>query len=793
MLKMCKKNMIIIISFILYMKYLYIQENKDWNSNNKFKYGYTENPNQRIISEQHSHKSSFIALYECIETDKYKNYYKYEQYDKIISSLRDKDKSSIYEEEIEIDIDLSKFIEIKKYLINDGGGTEFIRSNEGIELLDYIFINVYKELGINTRKLSKDEINDINDFNNKNDDKSHNEHKSDKKDNDINLREYQVNIIKYGVNELIKNNKFYLELATGAGKSTIIYYILNKIIEKNKDNYYTIIIFTPRINISSQNINDKYIKIFKKKFNIYDNNKIRRIRTFNKNSYNIISCCIQSYQFIYDKIITKFDINNIIIWFDEAHYTIENWIYNIDKTNNDYKKFYLTDNERIIKRLFTSASPNKNIVKKKYDIFGELYSPISVRNLIKDKWLAPIQPYIMEFDDINDDDTSYDIDNEDVDDDIDDYTDDTDDTNEINRKIRKYYYYTNTILNAFQKHNKNIGLNFHNSCKNAKFAFLSHFTKYINNKTNIKPYLLISNENININVLKHLSKYSDVLKDYKNLLNFVEFHNEKNNAIAYIVNMYNMGYDNPKIDFLSFGDYKLSNKDIIQSIGRGIRPDGLGEEGRNKFKINDIIIPIYNKSEETDKYIKFTKIKEILQYLIYDIGLDINDIKIYNKKPKTPLKDDLSISSIDDYCQLEENEIISNIIKWDIEVKNDKWTISKITNHLMNNNIHNYNDYNEYISLQENKELNLPVDLFKKYSNFNFNDTYKNNSSPYYNRDECIEAIKKYKNDFIKNKTINKKNNNKIIEFLNSIDNKIPNIQLWYYYGGSIKDYILFI
>ena len=757
------------------MKYLYIQENKDWNSNNKFKYGYTENPKQRIISEQHSHKSSFIALYECIETDKYKNYYKYEQYDKIISSLRDKDKSSINEKELEIDIDLSKFIEIKKYLINDGGGTEFIRSNEGIELLDYIFINVYKELGINTRKLSNDEINDINDFNNN--DKHHNDDKDDKnnkKNNDIILRDYQFNIIKYGVNELIKNNKFYLELATGAGKSTIIYYILNKIIEKNKDinNYYTIIILTPRINISSQNINDKYIKIFKKKFNIYDNNKIRRIRTFNKNSYNIISCCIQSYQFIYDNIITKFDINNIIIWFDEAHYTIENWINNINKTNNDYKKFYLTDNERIIKRLFTSASPNKNIVKKNYDIFGELYSPISVRNLIKDKWLTPIIPNIMEFDNIYD-----------TDDDTD------DDTIKINRKIRKYYYYTNTILNAFQKRNKNIGLNFHNSCKNAKFAFLSHFTKLINTKTNIKPYLLISNENININVLKHLSKYSNDLKDYKNLLNFDKFHNEKNNAIAYIVNMYNMGYDNPKIDFLSFGDPKLSNKDIIQSIGRGIRPDGLCSDGKNLLKTNDIIIPIYNNSEETDKYIKFTNIKEILQYLIYDIGLDIKDIKIYNKSSINKR----IISSDDSYYEdeLEESKIIANIIKWDIEPTAEKWTIKRIISHLMNNKIHNYNSYLEYISLDENKELNLPLDLFKTYPNFNFNDTYK--LSPYYSRDECIEAIKNYKNDFIDDDEIDKENNNDIIEFLHNKDAKIPNYALWYYYGGPIKDFLLFI
>jgi hypothetical protein len=274
-------------------------------------------------------------------------------------------------------------------------------------------------------------------------------------------------------------------------------------------------------------------------------------------------------------------------------------------------------------------------------------------------------------------------------------------------------------------------------------------------------------------------------------LDFNHFNNENNNAIAYIVGMYNMGYDNPKIDFLSFGDPKLSNKDIIQSIGRGIRPDGLGDDGRNLSKTNDIIIPIYNNSEETDKYIKFTKIKEILQYLIYDIGLDFKDLNIYNKS-----KNKLLISSPiigDDGEELEESKIIANIIKWDIAPTIQKWDISKITTHIMNNKINNYNDYLKYISLKENKELNLPSDLFKTYSNFNFNNTYKNNSSPYYNRNECIEAIKKYKNDFIKNKTINKKNNNKIIEFLNEIDNKIPNYQLWYYYGGSIKDYILFI
>lgn len=744
------------------MKYLYIQENKDWDIENKFKYGYTEDPKNRLISEQHSHKSSFIALYECYETPNY--IYEYKEYDKIISSLRLKTFGQIKQDELHHNIDLRKFIYIKDYLINDGGGTEFIYSNEGIELLDDIFINVFKDIGINIRKLTKDEINKINEINKENELSSS---IITNKISSINiiLRDYQIEIIEYGIKYLLMNYKFYLELATGAGKSTIIYYILNNIILKNPDIYYTIFIFTPRINISVQNINDKYIKILKKKFNIYDNNKIKRIRKFNNSSYNIISCCIQSYQYIYENIINKYDISNVIIWFDEAHHTIEKW----SNTHlNEIKDFYMTDNIRIKYRLFTSASPNKSIVKKNKCLFGDLYSPISIRNLIKDKWIAPIQPHIMNFNDII------------IDDDNENYEYEIDDTND------KYYYYTNTILNTFQKLNKNIGLNFHNSCNNAIFAFYSHYKKFINSKTNIKPYLLISDEIKNNKVLEKLDD------NYKYLTNFNRFNDENKNAIAYIVNMYNMGYDNRKIDFLSFGDPKLSNQDIIQSIGRGTRSDGLDLDGRNKYKINDIIIPIYNTAQNTDKYIKFMKIKEVLQYLIYDVELNIKDIKIYNCCKNKQLIN-LSLLSSFEIEELEENKIIANIIKWDIEPTTEKWNIKNISLHLMNNNIHNYKSYIEYISLEENKELNLPLELFKLYPNFNFNNTYKNNTSPYYNRDECIEAIKRYMDDFMEDEDINKEDNEDILEYLHKKDKKIPNHPLNYYYGGLISDFLLFV
>ena len=300
-------------------------------------------------------------------------------------------------------------------------------------------------------------------------------------------------------------------------------------------------------------------------------------------------------------------------------------------------------------------------------------------------------------------------------------------------------------------------------------------------------YLII----INLLIIKQILNliYSKLDSNYKYLLDFNHFNNENNNAIAYIVGMYNMGYDNPKIDFLSFGDPKISNKDIIQSIGRGIRSDCFDIDGKNLKKKNDIIIPIYNNEIDDDNYIKkFSKIKEILQYLIYDCGLDINDFNIKKNKDQSNLNINFNYSSID----LAENKIIADIINWNIQPKKEKWNILTITNHLMNIKIHNYSSYNHYISLDNNKELNLPLELFKEFPKFNFNDTYLNNSSPYYNRDDCIIAIKYLENDLIDNEDIDKNNNIELFEFLNNNDKKIPNECLWYYYGGSDKDFIIF-
>ena len=63
-----------------------------------------------------------------------------------------------------------------------------------------------------------------------------------------------------------------------------------------------------------------------------------------------------------------------------------------------FKKFWLEDEENIDKRIYVSASPNKEIIKNNKIILGEIYRPIKVRDLIINKWLCDIEPNIFDSD-----------------------------------------------------------------------------------------------------------------------------------------------------------------------------------------------------------------------------------------------------------------------------------------------------------------------------------------------------------------------------------------------------------
>ena len=130
---------------------------------------------------------------------------------------------------------------------------------------------------------------------------------------------------------------------------------------------------SPRKIVNLQNISQKYLQILKDNYITFnysiDNNIDEYLKMSNK---KIVICCSQSINKMYETIISL-SITNITIWFDEAHWGIEDWIDNINL------QFWLLNNKNIKYRIFTSASPNKSKILKNENIFGKLYSPIKVK------------------------------------------------------------------------------------------------------------------------------------------------------------------------------------------------------------------------------------------------------------------------------------------------------------------------------------------------------------------------------------------------------------------------------
>ena len=68
--------------------------------------------------------------------------------------------------------------------------------------------------------------------------------------------------------------------------------------------------------------------------------------------------------------------------------------------------------------------------------------------------------------------------------------------------------------------------------------------------------------------------------------------------------------------------------------------------------------------------------------------------------------------------------------------------------------------------------------MFKWYS------TYNEEKCPFYNKKDCIKAIKKISDVYIY------EDDDEKMKYLNSVNNKIPNTNLMRFYGGKRKEYL---
>jgi hypothetical protein len=209
----------------------------------------------------------------------------------------------------------------------------------------------------------------------------------------------------------------------------------------------------------------------------------------------------------------------------------------------------------------------------------------------------------------------------------------------------------------------------------------------------------------------------------------------------------------------------------------------LGDEGTNLYKILHIYLPIYLEDADDTKN-EYNKIIEVLKYLLNHVKLTFEDIKFSSKKPK-------NIKDIND-----EDKQACNIYKGSEEVKakllniirtenKALWNTKRIVKHLSMYNIHNSQDYKKYSN--KNIHLGLPEfsSLFTEFKDFAWFNTYKDGECPYYNRIDCIKVIKNIDID----EYCDMDDDNYKIEYLNKYDNKIPNTNLWRFYGGNRSDY----
>ena len=457
-------------------------------------------------------------------------------------------------------------------------------------------------------------------------------------------------------------------------------------------------------------------------FNLSEDKDIDKF--MKKDCKKIIVGCMNSYKKLIG--IIKNNNKNSLLWFDESHWGIESWL----KTPLNEEQDYLINSPDINYRIFTSASPNTEVVENNERIFGKLYKDITVKELIKLQYLCNIKPFIFE------------TDKEDVD-------------------------YSQTILTDFKNYNRSWGLSFHTSCMNAFNMFLKHYEEYDKKLTVIKPYLIVGESK----EFKKDKRLSNVNLDY-NYHSFKSYEESKK-GIAYVVKMCDMGYDFKNIDYISLTDKKVSYSDLIQCIGRGLRSDKKGDNDKNSDKELYLMIPNYIDEDNSDN---FDSIINVIQYLQNDIGLDWEDILYKSYKPGGGAS-----SSSENY---EGKKVIKSKLMDAIKLRPPVWnTTNQLVRYCKNNNIHSIKEYHyyreKYISM--NLPDVLPID-------FNWCDTYRKHK--FYNKIDCINKIKEIMES---NTDLEYMEDHEEISYiLNNIDTKIPNACLWSFYGGSQSEYLVF-
>jgi hypothetical protein len=476
-------------------------------------------------------------------------------------------------------------------------------------------------------------------------------------------------------------------------------------------------------------VSDKYINILGYSFKVLDYSQSCNIdyANFNKSPYKLLTFCTSSKGNVKLLNITN-KLDNYVIWYDEAHYAIEQGLIN---KNPDLIKL----NSNAAFRIFTSASPNRKLVLQNISIFGILYKLIGVRGLINLGYLCDVKTYI------------FDIQRENV-------------------KIINY------VLNTFNEQKKKYGFSFHSRQKNAFNLFRVHAEMYNlkESNTTTKPFLLIGD----VHDPELMQQINNIKLDYN--FRSIRLFEREENSIGYVVQQYSMGYDFPKLDFVVFPDNKTSYQDIVQCLGRGLRI--------YKDKYLSILIPAFISEENiNNSEYRFKQIINVIKYLIKEVEIDFEEIKFDNTA---------STSEEGIKTEGEKYEGVNNIRAKLLEILelNKRFNYNEFVSHLIQNNINNHDKYFEYYNyIKDNNEMllvRLPKNPSTEYANMAWRDVDKNRDL-YYNLEECVSVLSKLEENETVSEDISDLDYEEKTTYLHKIDNRFPIMCYEHYYGSKNK------
>ena len=518
-------------------------------------------------------------------------------------------------------------------------------------------------------------------------------------------------------NLLIKDLKVFIKAPTGFGKTVLYYKTINKLKLKK------VLIFTPRIELNKQIVEEKYFNYLgENKYKIIHysdyysgdkDKKIKRIKKYSKADTNfIMTSCYQSKDKLL-KLINDYEVKFDLIIFDEAH-TIETWS-NIENTGHE---FLLSD--KITKyRLFGSATPTE-FIETTPNIFGKVIEKVKIYELINNETLCNIVTLVKK----------------------------------IENKKKEYHNLKAMIVDCMKKFNKKKGIIYVNSKANAQSLY-----DLMKTQNNISTYIFVSG---------HVDIGSDSFDD----LDIKKFESDTKPSIIIVVGKISYGYDNPYIDFICLGDPRQSDIDIRQILGRGLR----WNKELYPNKLLHLLVPLYQ--DEFGNYTQNGCLKKYLDYIIGECGHDIIVKDKYDKPEIIREENPLVILG---------NDYDGYTIPIDILQSYCTTGYNKFTDFMRFMRINKCWDELVYNQIWENNKIWMCGigELKKKYPKFSFQQIHPDKDSFYQTKIEALEAHSKAKEIVKKNigsdifsELIFSQQTKKIIK----IDNKIPPINLELYY-----------